>query len=460
MSDSLMPTSRSGIWPLPGWALAAIMMMAIAAMGGALGDLARPLFVLCCGAVGWYAWQQSPGAHLQVALMLFAFAPFVRRVVDLSIGYDTNGLMLIGPFLAIIVPAPRLLQPQHLPAGRMISLLLTVGSCAAYATVLTLFQGDWLNAATGALKWFAPLLYATILLENSDRDEVLRAAGSAFLVILPLTAIYGVLQYIDPSAWDIYWMGFAPIVSVGEPVPYGVRVFSTMNSPGSFATFTAIGLLIVCFTQRGWIASLSACLAGVGLLLSLYRTAWISLAVGLLFCALFPSTRRRALAIIIGTVIAVALASTVPPFGDVISERVATFFDGTQDGSALERFDEFVTLWNRWDSCLFGVGFSSTDVGSAGKMPVDGTIIDCWLSMGIVVGLICLSQLIMLIGNTFHTAWLERRQEAIVIGALGCGALAQLPLASIAYGETGFLFWTFLAMAMPGYQSDEGFSIR
>ena len=29
--------------------------------------------------------------------MLFVFAPFVRRMVDLSIGFDQLGLMLIGP---------------------------------------------------------------------------------------------------------------------------------------------------------------------------------------------------------------------------------------------------------------------------------------------------------------------------------------------------------------------------
>jgi hypothetical protein len=354
------------------------------------------------------------------------------------------------------VPVPRLLQAQQQPPGRTTALLLAVGGCAAYATVLSLFQGDWLNAASGSLKWFAPLLYAAVLADHAKRDEIMQAASSAFLTILPIISLYGIVQYVDPPAWDRYWMEFAPILSVGDPVPYGVRTFSTMNSPASFATFTAVGLILVCFSRSAWRSVAPASLAGIALLLSLYRTAWLSLAAGLLFCMLFSSTRRRALAILIGIVVTIILVTTLTPFGDVISDRVATFVEGTQDESALERFDEFITLWNQSDSSLFGSGFSTTDVGSAGKMPVDGMIVECWLSMGIIVGLVCLSGLVLAAVNTIRSAWLERNQDAIIVGALGCGALMQLPLANITAGETGFLFWTFAVLATRQHDFDEG----
>ena len=55
-------------------------------------------FVLACGAVGWFAWRQGPASHLKAALILFTFAPFVRRVVDLHIGYDPFGLSLMLHF--------------------------------------------------------------------------------------------------------------------------------------------------------------------------------------------------------------------------------------------------------------------------------------------------------------------------------------------------------------------------
>ena len=407
MNDSFVSTRGLNIW-LPGWVAAAAILIGTAMPG--LGELARPIFVLGCGAVGWYAWRQSPGAHLQVALILFAFAPFVRRVVDLSIGYDKAGLMLIGPLLAILVPVPRLLATHQPPLDRMMALLLAVGGCAGYAALISLVQGDWMNAASGSLKWFAPLIYAGVLIDNSNRREILQAATSAFLVILPIIGLYGIVQYIDPPEWDRYWMQFAPIMSAGEPIPYGVRTFSTMNSPASFASFAAVGLLIICFAETGWRSVLPACLAGVALLLSLYRTSWLSLAFGLLFCTLFSSTRRRASGVLLGTFAVVALAATMTPFGDVISERVATFAEGAQDGSAQERLEEFTRsesvgqlFIRNW---LFDLGrrFGRKNAGRRHDY-------ESWLSMGIVVGLVCLSGIVAVAANTVVTAWRERGRK-------------------------------------------------
>ena len=222
-----------------------------------------------------------------------------------------------------------------------------------------------------------------------------------------------------------------------------------MNSPASYASFTAVGLFLLAFSQRRWPALLLALPAGLGLLLSLYRTAWISLAVGILFCLLFTATRRRASMILIGTAVALVLAATLTPFGDVVGERLSTLGEGTQDGSAQERLEEFVTLWRLPDSSLFGSGFTITDVGSAGAMPIDGVIIACWLSMGIVIGGFCLAALFWSIGNAMSTAFSDRSAEAVIVGALALGALAQLPLASITSGEAGFLFWTFAVLLTP-----------
>lgn len=451
MSTSLASTARHGVWPVPGWLAAVLMLVVFAAIGGSLGAVSRLVFVLACGAVGWYAWRQGPAAHLQAALFLFSFAPFVRRIIDLSIGFDQLGLMLIGPLLAILVPIlylPRLLETREAPA-QLIWPLGIVAVCVIYASMLSMAQADWNNAASGALKWLAPLLYAAVLVLSSDRRELIEAATFAFLIILPVTGLYAIYQYVDPPEWDRYWMQLAPILSIGQPIPYGVRSFSTMNSPASYATFTAVGLFLIAFSQKRWPALLLALPAGLGFLLSLYRTAWISLAFGILFCLLFSETRRRASVILVGIGVAVLLAATLTPFGDVVAERLSTLSEGTQDGSFQERLEEFVTLWKQPDSSLMGVGFTITDVGSAGSMPVDGMIIACWLSMGIIVGAFCLAALFWSIGNALGTAWTDRSADAVIVGALALGALAQMPLANITSGEGGFLFWTFVVLLTP-----------
>ena len=447
MSDGAL-SAGSTLPRLPGWAGAAVLLIATGLIGGMFGATIRPLFVLGCGVVGWLAWRQGPGAHLQAVLMLFAFSPFVRRIVDLSVGYDTSGVMLVGPLIALLVTAPRLLRlldPAR-PRHQQIVPLLLVGACVVYAAALSMIQGDWTNAASGSIKWIAPIVYALALVEVSDRDEMIRAATSAFLVILPIIGLYGIYQYVNPPDWDRYWVSFAPILSIGQALPYSLRTFATMNSPASFATFTAIGLLLLCFARANWQSLLLASPATVALMLSQYRTAWISLAVGVVFCMLFARTRLRATGLVVGITVVVALAALLTPFGEIIGERLATFSEGAQDGSAQERLDQFVALWNLPDSSLFGVGFTFSDVGTAGAMAVDGMIISCWLTMGIVVGSICLLALGWAISNAVAVALRERSREAILIGALAIGALVQLPLASLTSGENGFLFWTFVVL--------------
>jgi hypothetical protein len=447
----LVSTSPERAWRLPGWALAVLVLAGTMVAVSVLGGSSRFIFVLGCGLVGWHAWRQGPAAHLQAVLVLFVLAPFVRRIVDLSAGYDQLGLMLIGPLLAILAPVsdlPRLLEARRVPA-RWLWPLGIVAASVAYAGMLSMAQADWINAASGPLKWLAPLLYALVLMLSADRRELIDAAASVFLVILPITGLYAIYQYVDPPAWDRYWMEFAPILSIGLPIPYGVRSFSTMNAPAAYATFTAAGLLLIAFSRRSWPALLLAMPAILGFLLSMYRTAWISLAVGIAFCLLFAQTRRRAGVIVVGIAVAVLLAATLTPFGDVVGERLSSLSEGTQDGSAQERLEEFLTLWNMPDSSLFGSGFTVTDVGSAGAMPIDGMIIACWLAMGIVVGGLCLTGLIWAIGNALAVALTERTTEAVIVGALALGALAQLPLANITSGENGFLFWTFVALLAP-----------
>src|SRR4051812_2343026 len=98
MSIALDSPSRLNTRQVPGWMLALAIVIATVSLSPWAGELSRPLFVIGCAVTGWYAWRQGPGYHLQAALVLFALAPFVRRIVDLSAGYDPFGLMLTGPF--------------------------------------------------------------------------------------------------------------------------------------------------------------------------------------------------------------------------------------------------------------------------------------------------------------------------------------------------------------------------
>jgi hypothetical protein len=435
----------------PGWLPAVLLLATMALAGPQMGSVARPAFLLGSLLAGWWAWQVSPAAHLQAALALFTFAPFVRRLVDVSAGFDPGGLMIAGPFLALLAPLPEL-RRLALPSaekGLWIGPYMLFLACVVYSTELTIAQGNWQQAASGALKWAAPVLYALALYRRRpDPKSLLHGLAAAFAIILPITGLYGIYQYIDPPLWDRYWLIYAQITSAGRPFPYEVRTFSTMHGPGVFATFTAAGVLLVYILRPYWRERLMLLPAVLALVLSLYRTAWISLAAGILFCALFGKTRANAGGAVFVLIAAVTATLLFTPFGDSIAERFSTFGDASNDGSGQERLQEFATLWNSPGGETFGNGFNVVDTGAAGAAPIDGMIAACWYCMGIAAGLICISTLVYMGAGAIALAWGSGGVESTALGALAVGWLIQLPLAGVGSSEIGFLFWSSMTLAL------------
>ena len=219
MSSTATLSARTAL-QIPGW-LPAVLLIAVTAIAGQLlGAMGRPLFLLGSLVAGWYAYSRSPGAHLQAALALFSFAPFLRRLVDSSAGFDPSGVMIAGPFLALLAPLPELRQltlPGR-PPGHGLAPFLVFGFCVLYALTLTIAEGAWAAAANGALKWGAPLLYALALYQRApDAYRLVRDAAAALAVIMPVTGIYGIYQYVDPPLWDRYWLIQAAITSPANP---------------------------------------------------------------------------------------------------------------------------------------------------------------------------------------------------------------------------------------------------
>jgi hypothetical protein len=436
---------------VPGWLPAVALIGFTAIAGPQLGSSARPLFVAGCLIAGRYAWSRSPGSHVQASIALFSFAPFLRRIVDLSAGFDPGGMMLAGPLLALLAPLPdlRVLTLPGQEARHGLKLFVPFGVCILYCVTLTLAQGEWPQAASGFLKWAAPLIYAVALYQRAElRTQILQDATTAFAIVLPITGLYGIYQYVNPPLLDRFWLVNAAITSAGSPEPYQVRTFSTMHSPASFATYTAAGILLVYIFRSAWYTRLAVLPAILALTLSLYRTAWISLAASVLFCLAFQATRARTGGAVLILAAAVAIALLFTPFGDVITSRLSTFGDASNDGSGQERLQEFITLWEQPQGNLFGSGFAAGDIRTAGTAAIDGMIVTCWYCMGIVLGLFYITYLIWFMFRAMLPALKRGAREDAVLGALICGWLVQLPLSGIATGEIGFLFWTLTALAV------------
>lgn len=429
------------------------LLLGTMALAVAAPSAARPVFILGAAGVGYMAWREGCGRSIEIAISLYVFAPFLRRLVDLGAGFDPSAVMLVGPVLAIAIPTVEL---RHLLTRRekedeALLPLLFIGACVTYGMLLSAFMGDLAMLATAALKIYTPLLYGAWVTRSARNDPtVLDAATNAFFVLAPIIGVYGVWQYVSPADWDRYWMvNVSGAISVlGRPEPYQVRVFSMMNSPASFGTYAACGVLLFGFCRRGWQSLPLALLVAPGLLFTYYRTSWISLVLGVFYCALFNRTRERAGLIAIVIVVATILAAGSAQFGDAIVQRLATFTGSiSDDGSGKERLGQLFEIYRLVDGMAIGLGYARLSVPFNGVDAADGEIVMAMIAMGVLVGTIYLFCLFWMGIQALNRIKSSTDPRLIVTGAVIVGLLAAIPLTGVTSGEIGLLFWTFIALA-------------
>lgn len=430
----------------------ALLLLALTyALGVAGQSIARPLFILGCIAVSWDAMRFGAASHLAVSFLLFCLAPFLRRVVDVNAGYDASGIMIAGTLLAISMPAPRVLAV--LTSGRPIDPamrpFLLAFVCPLYATVLTILFGSLVDAANYGLKWFAPLVYGMWILGEARReDDVLAPLTRMAMMLVPLMGLYGLLQYVDPPLWDRYWMTNTTIASIGQPEPYMVRVFSTMNAPAGYATFTAVSLLLFGFRKASLSLILAAAPATLGLMLTMYRTAWIGLAFGVVFGLFNARTRTRAIVLLLVVPILSAGVISFTPAADALQQRLQTLGAVGEDASGQERLAEYAHLLDVDNGTLIGNGFGTIDVLQAGTLALDGQFINCWWCMGLIIGMVCVAAIIWAGLQGIIAAWRSDSLSGLAVTGILAALMSQMPLAAISYSETGFLFWAIAAIAV------------
>ena len=442
------PAMRRGMLPrVSARAALVALLLGTLMLGFVAGALARPVFVLGAAAVGYLAWREGAARSVECAVYLFCFAPFLRRVADYTTAYEPTGLMLLGPLLAIAVPLLDLrdLVLRRRDGDRDLAPMLLAGLCFVYGWALSAFAGELVTATTGLVKTMVPIFYGIWVMRQAQRDSsIVDAAARAFMIATPIMGAYGFIQYVNPWPWDRYWMLASKITTIGMPEPYQVRVFSTLNGPASFATYSAVGLLLFGFTRSGWQSALLALPVCMGLLLSMYRTAWISLVVGVIYCAAFNRTRGRAGLIVASIAVAIVLAAGSTEFGQVIVDRLATLGGSVaDDGSGRERLAQYVLFYRDLDNSLIGRGIAA----AATTEYIDGEIMAALYYLGLLVGSIFLAAIAW--GALQALGRISGRDDPtrIVNGAIVVGLVAQLPLGVVSTGEMGMLFWTFLGAA-------------
>ncbi len=435
--------------------LCALLVFPIALYAVHLAPFGRYLYpAVNLVVAAWLFAKRSPW-YAGHCVLLFCFVSLVRRLIDEQAGWDPSNPVLLTPYLCCFPTILAFLDYWAERRPRYIGPFLVILGCVVYGTLLAMIHERVLSSLIDALKWTVGPLFATYVLANHRMLPHLREVVEPCLIAAGVAmSLYGILQFISPPTWDALWMRNVETLglnSIGQPQPFQVRVFSTMNSPGSFGI--VLSAAIILGLKRRFAVSVPAiALMAVGLGLSQYRSIWGATAFSLLL-VLVSRGGRVAFSRVIALVVIAMLAGTtavVPNVREAITQRAATLSSLKGDKSLEGRLQQYADLV-RADNLIAGEGLAihgaSRRLDNKPVIAIDGALIEVMRAMGVFVGALFLAALATAVLSVFRVR--AGADPAVFFDrAIVAGLFVQLPIGSVQAGELGFCAWMFMGFAL------------
>ncbi|MGH3504507.1 MAG: hypothetical protein ACRDQA_26945 [Nocardioidaceae bacterium] len=304
----------------------------------------------------WYA-------YLVLVLGLWLFSPELRRIVDWQTAYhDVSPILAAAPLASLLSIPLALIPRRRVHADAQIAVVAAMIACG-YGFAVGLVLNGRSPAFLDLLDYVAPLGLGLFVLSVPSDDAPLRRAiqRTAFVGVLVI-GVYGLVQFLLAPAWDTQWLVDSDFSSGGQPEPLGIRVFSTLDSPGPMARTLSVLLLLLIGRGKSVLAGVASVAGLLVLGLSLVRSAWL----GLLLAGALLIYRRsvhpiRVLAT--GAVAVALLASLSGPILSTLSERVHdTVGTGYSDTSLQARLSFQDAIATKSIADPVGEGLGSTGV--------------------------------------------------------------------------------------------------
>lgn len=442
--------SLATTWPQVAFAVIVGVMLA----GRAAAPL-RVIYPIAAIAVGLRLQRLSAGSYASFVIWLWFLTPLVRRIADLTAGFQEPSFVLLAPYLVsalAIIPIAEHLMGLRGPRVRLAGLNAFgvaaagagIGVPIGLATVAT-------SAAVETLNWFVPLIFGWYLALSFDQlHDIERRLIGAFKWGAAAAGAYGIYQFTALPAWDVGWMQAVEMTSIGLPEPFAVRVFSTMHSPGVLGFFLMIAVVV-------WVAKpnasgmVGAALAGVTMLLSQVRSSWIAsvLATMLVMAALRPSQQLRTAVLLGVAVVAGGAFLLTPEMSELFGSRMETMQRLGEDESALSRMAghaaalEFVTRY----PLGAGIGHNDGTVEALISMR-DSVIVAVLVQFGLIGSLLYFMGLFLLLLQLWRYYRRASTVEGMALAACGIGLLAVAWLGVTNAGPLGICLWAIGGLAI------------
>jgi hypothetical protein len=434
--------------------LLVVLIMPLAFYADNMAGYCRLLYPLSNLLLAGYLFARRSPWYVGQCILSFCFVSLVRRLVDEQAGWDPSNPVLLTPYLCCLFTGVSFFAYWSRPNPRHLGPFLVIVLCIVYGTALAVLQGRILAAFIDALKWSVGPLFAVHVMAQGAESSARRIAERCLVWSGAVMGAYGIAQYIAPSSWDTQWMRSVAelgLDSIGQPEPYAVRVFSTMNSPGSLGAFLLAGIVLALKRPIPAMA-VSMPLMIVGLALCQYRTLWAATAFAVAMVLLSGRQAVRPENVLALIAVAVVLASTavVPRIRETIVERASSLTQLRTDESLGARLDQYAAL-SRMDDLIAGEGLAISGASRRldGRAPVaiDGALIEIWRAMGAIVGTLFILSMGMLAASLLGAS--QSPGSAIAFDrAILVATFLQLPMGSVHIGELGFCAWMFLGFGL------------
>lgn len=446
-------SSETGHFPLelkpqPAWmAVLGLLLFTGLGIAAGVGNPLRFAFPLASLAVGIFLYSRYPIFYTGFTWWMWFLTPLATRLVDYRSGsWDEKRLMLLGPFLVTsvtIITVLKYLPKAHRQGGSSFVLALL---SVSYGFAISIILNSPLKAARAMLDWLTPVLLGFYFFANWENyPQYRKNLENVFFWGTLVMGVYGIYQFLFAPEWDRFWLIHSEVISFGRPEPRGIRVWSTMQDPGSFAIFSFPGLLLFLETRK----TLTSAVVAIGLLaffLSMARTAWLGYFVALLIVAatLNPHAKKRLIinATIVGVLVFFLFNSEM--FSDVIGARLQTFSNLEQDSSYNARQSIYAGYLDSSLSEAIGRGF--------GDGVLDGGVLDILTSIGWFGTLPLITAIILLLSRQFQISRVYSDSFMDVAKSIDASILVMLLSANTLRGPSGIIFWSFAGLFIAGYK--------
>ncbi|TLU72535.1 O-antigen ligase family protein [Lichenicoccus roseus] len=425
------------------------MLVAITSVGG--GSLAKLMWPLAFTLMALFWCSRSPSDYIQALLWSLILSPAFRHYVDWRTSFSQTNPIMLAPYCVIFASSGPVLL--HLINGRryapeMLLLILTVTAGVG----ISLDTGSIKDPMMAAMRWLAPVWCALYIFAQAKHLSSMREnVRSVFALAVPVVALYGIEQFVSILPWDAYFMKEAPIQSIGFPEPFLVRVFATMNSPGSLAAMLCSGLLLMLPRVRIliWVISL------IALIFTTQRAALAAFLVALLALAVVGRDkllRRNLVKLAACLAVSVILVLSIPAASKKLMGSVGSVTHLQDDNSAQERWTQYLSAASMLDEYKFGrgIGWSTNTIyiSVGNHTAIDSGLLDIYVSLGVIGGSIFLFILFALLMQGWRVARSSGDPSAFAELATALFGIAQLPFGDQHTAEHGVFLYLALGLLL------------